>query len=149
MKVRDKVFIFWGCMDALAIVLYCAQSVRHDRIPFISDIHAFSTVVNTLSAGGYSALVILFFIFDFVLLVSLFASAWLFCLSKPFARRLALCQEFLRLVSFRCSVSLFPLALDLVGESNVWLNGILFIFSEFLKIYTLWIFNYERTVSLK
>ena len=67
MNARDKVFAFWGCMDALAIVLYCAQSVRHDRIPIISDIHDISTVVNTLSAGGYSALVILFFILDFLL----------------------------------------------------------------------------------
>lgn len=89
-------------MDALAVVLYFAQSMRHDKIPFISDIHAFSTVVNTLSAGGYSAL-----------------------------------------VGFRYSVSLFPLVLSFTGVMNVWLNGFLFILSEFLKIYSLWIYKYE------
>ncbi|WP_242447794.1 hypothetical protein [Enterobacter hormaechei] len=130
-------------MDALAIVLYCAQSVRHDRIPFISDIHAFSTVVNTLSAGGYSALVILFFILDFLLLFSFIASAWCFFARNLYARRLALYQEILRLVGFRYSVSLFPLVLSFTGVMNVWLNGFLFFLSEFLKIYSLWIYKYE------
>lgn len=147
MRARDKVFIFWGSMDALAVVLYCAQSVRHDRIPFIADMLSFITTVNTFSAGGYNALLILFFCLDFVLLLSFFASAWCFITRRPFASKLALCQEVLRLVSFRCSVALFPLFLAIAGESSVWLSGILFSVSECLKIYSLWVYKYEKVAS--
>ena len=37
----------------------------------------------------------------------------------------------------------FPLVLSFTGVMNVWLNGFLFILSEFLKIYFLWIYKYE------
>lgn len=147
MRARDKVFLFWGSMDALAVVLYCAQSVRHDRIPFIADMLSFSTAVNTFSAGGYNALLILFFCLDFVLLLSFFASAWCFITRRPFASKLALCQEVLRLVSFRCSVALFPLFLAIAGESSIWLSSILFSVSECLKIYSLWVYKYEKVAS--
>lgn len=147
MRARDKVFLFWGSMDALAVVLYCAQSVRHDRIPFIADMLSFSTAVDTFSAGGYNALLILFFCLDFVLLLSFFASAWCFITRRPFASKLALCQEVLRLVSFRCSVALFPLFLAIAGESSIWLSSILFSVSECLKIYSLWVYKYEKVAS--
>lgn len=147
MRARDKVFIFWGSMDALAVVLYCAQSVRHDRIPFIADMLSFSTAVNTFSAGGYNALLILFFCLDLMLLLSFFASAWCFITRRPFASKLALCQEVLRLVSFRCSVALFPLFLAIAGQSSVWLSSILFSVSECLKIYSLWVYKYEKVAS--
>lgn len=147
MRARDKVFLFWGSMDALAVVLYCAQSVRHDRIPFIADMLSFSTAVNTFTAGGYNALLILFFYLDFVLLLSFFASAWCFITRRPFASKLALCQEVLRLVSFRCSVALFPLFLAIAGESSIWLSSILFSVSECLKVYSLWVYKYEKVAS--
>ncbi|MGN7898276.1 hypothetical protein [Enterobacter sp. 22452] len=144
MSVKKQVFIFWGTMDALAVAVYCAQSVRHDRVPFVSDISSFSATGNWLSGGG-SGVLLLFFILDFLLLLSLFASAWCFLTGKPFASRLALCQEVFRLISFRYSVILFPLLLNIAGASNVWLYSVLFIFSEFLKIYSLWIHQYGRT----
>lgn len=144
MSVKKQVFIFWGSMDALAVAVYCAQSVRHDRVPFVSDISSFSATGNWLSGGG-SGVLLLFFILDFLLLLSLFASAWCFLTGKPFASRLALCQEVFRLISFRYSVTLFPLLLNIAGASNVWLYSVLFIFSEFLKIYSLWIHQYGRT----
>lgn len=144
MSVKKQVFIFWGTMDALAVAVYCAQSVRHDRVPFVSDISFFSATGNWLSGGG-SGVLLLFFILDFLLLLSLFASAWCFLTGKPFASRLALCQEVFRLISFRYSVTLFPLLLNLAGASSVWLYSVLFIFSEFLKIYSLWIHQYGRT----
>lgn len=144
MSVKKQVFIFWGTMDALAVAVYCAQSVRHDRVPFVSDISSFSATGNWLSGGG-SGVLLLFFILDFLLLLSLFASAWCFLTGKPFASRLALCQEVFRLISFRYSVTLFPLLLNHAGASSVWLYSVLFIFSEFLKIYSLWIHQYGRT----
>ncbi|CZZ74481.1 MULTISPECIES: hypothetical protein [Enterobacter] len=143
MSIKKRLFIFWGTMDALAVALYCAQSVRHGRVPFVSDISSFGLTGNGLSGDGHSVL-LLFFIFDLLLLVSLFASAWCFLTGKPVASKLALCQEVFRPISFRCSVTLFPLLLNLAGVSNVCLNSILFIFSEFLKIYSLWIYPYGK-----
>ncbi|UNC49866.1 hypothetical protein [Enterobacter huaxiensis] len=137
MNLKSKLWYFWGGMDILAILFYCVNAGLQNRIPFISDIMAFSGLANTVSGGGYSGLVMVFFIFDLLLLLSLFASAWFFFKRKAFAIKFALVQEVFRLISFRCSVSIFPVALSLFGISNVWLNLGLFVLSEGLKVYSL------------
>lgn len=124
-------------MDVLALLLYSINSLRQNRIPFISDIIAFTGNSDVISGGGYSFIVTLFFIFDLLLLLSLFASVWLFFKRKNVAIKFALIQEVFRLISFRCSVSLFPLLISVFGISNVWVNLGLFVISEFLKIYSL------------
>ncbi|MHC9003208.1 hypothetical protein [Enterobacter adelaidei] len=134
MNLKSKLWYFWGCMDVLAVLLYCINAFRQDRIPFISDVMAFSDLTNDVSGGG---LVTLFFILDLMLLLSLFASAWFFFKRKTYAIKFALIQEVFRLISFRCSVSLFPMLVSMFGVSNVWLNLGLFVLSELLKIYSL------------
>lgn len=134
MNLKSKLWYFWGCMDVLAVLLYCINAFRQDRIPFISDVMAFSDLANDVSGGG---LVTLFFILDLMLLLSLFASAWFFFKRKTYAIKFALIQEVFRLISFRCSVSLFPMLVSVFGVSNVWLNLGLFVLSELLKIYSL------------
>lgn len=134
MNLKSKLWYFWGCMDILAVLLYCINAFRQDRIPFISDVMAFSDLTNDVSGGG---LVTLFFILDLMLLLSLFASAWFFFKRKTYAIKFALIQEVFRLISFRCSVSLFPMLVSMFGVSNVWLNLGLFVLSELLKIYSL------------
>lgn len=134
MNLKSKLWYFWGCMDVLAVLLYCINAFRQDRIPFISDVMAFSDLTNDVSGGG---LVTLFFILDLMLLLSLFASAWFFFKRKTYAIKFALIQEVFRLISFRCSVSLFPMLVSMFGVSNIWLNLGLFVLSELLKIYSL------------
>lgn len=134
MNLKSKLWYFWGCMDVLAVLLYCINAFRQDRIPFISDVIAFSDLTNDVSGGG---LVTLFFILDLMLLLSLFASAWFFFKRKTYAIKFALIQEVFRLISFRCSVSLFPMLVSMFGVSNIWLNLGLFVLSELLKIYSL------------
>ncbi len=134
MNLKNKLWYFWGFMDVLAVLLYCINAFRQDRIPFISDVMAFSGLPNNVSGGG---LVTLFFILDLMLLLSLFVSAWFFFKRKTCAIKFALVQEVFRLISFRCSVSLFPMLVSVFGVSNVWLNLGLFLLSEFLKIYSL------------
>lgn len=77
------------------------------------------------------------FIFDLLLLLSLFISAWLFFKRKDVAIKFALAQEVFRLISFRCSVSFFPLLVSVFGITSVWVNLGLFVISELLKIYSL------------
>jgi len=124
-------------MDVLAVMLYCVNTIRQDRIPFISDIVAFSGLSSDVASGGYSALVLLFFILDLLLLLLLFASAWFFFKRKTYAIKFAIIQEVLRLISFRCSVTLFPLLVTVFGISSIWLNLGLFILSECLKLYSM------------
>ncbi|HII4350118.1 TPA: hypothetical protein ACY4O8_001022 [Enterobacter cloacae] len=137
MNLKSKLWYFWGCMDVLALLLYSVNSLRQDRIPFISDLITFTATSDVVSGGGYKFIVTLFFIFDFLLLLSLFVSAWIFFKRKDVAIKFALAQEFFRLISFRCSVSFFPLLISVLGISSVWVNLGLFVISELLKVYSL------------
>lgn len=137
MNLKSKLWYFWGSMDVLALLLYSVNSLRQDRIPFISDLIAFTGTSDVVSGGGYNFIVTLFFIFDLLLLLSLFISAWLFFKKKDVAIKFALIQEVFRLISFRCSVSFFPLLVSVFGISSVWVNLGLFVISELLKVYSL------------
>ncbi|MCW4782083.1 hypothetical protein [Enterobacter chuandaensis] len=137
MNLKSKLWYFWGCMDVLALLLYCVNSLRQDRIPFVSDIIAFTGTSDIVSGGGYNFIVTLFFICDLLLLLSLFGSAWLFFKRKSVAIKFALVQEIFRLISFRCSVSIFPLLISVFGISSAWVILGLFVISELLKVYSL------------
>lgn len=137
MNLKSKLWYFWGSMDVLALLLYSVNSLRQDRIPFISDLIAFTGTSDVVSGGGYYFIVTLFFIFDLLLLLSLFISAWLFFKKKDVAIKFALIQEVFRLISFRCSVSFLPLLVSVFGISSVWVNLGLFVISELLKVYSL------------
>jgi hypothetical protein len=88
-------------MDVLAILLYAINSLRQDRIPFISDIIAFTGNSDVISGGGYS-FIVTFFIFDLLLLLSLFASAWMFFKRKMLRLSLPLFRK--SFVSFHSDV---------------------------------------------
>lgn len=137
MNLKSKLWYFWGSMDVLALLLYSVNSLRQDRIPLISDLIAFTGTSDVVSGGGYNFIVTLFFIFDLLLLLSLFISAWLFFKRKDVAIKFALAQEVFRLISFRCSVAFFPLLVSVFGITSVWVNLGLFVISELLKIYSL------------
>ena len=137
MNLKSKLWYFWGSMDVLALLLYSVNSLRQDRIPLISGLIAFTGTSDVVSGGGYNFIVTLFFIFDLLLLLSLFISAWLFFKRKDVAIKFALAQEVFRLISFRCSVSFFPLLVSVFGITSVWVNLGLFVISELLKIYSL------------
>lgn len=137
MNLKSKLWYFWGSMDVLALLLYSVNSLRQDRIPLISDLIAFTGTSDVVSGGGYNFIVTLFFIFDLLLLLSLSISAWLFFKRKDVAIKFALAQEVFRLISFRCSVSFFPLLVSVFGITSVWVNLGLFVISELLKIYSL------------
>ncbi|HCD4505646.1 TPA: hypothetical protein NBQ95_003674, partial [Enterobacter kobei] len=129
MNLKSKLWYFWGSMDVLALLLYSVNSLRQDRIPLISDLIAFTGTSDVVSGGGYNFIVTLFFIFDLLLLLSLFISAWLFFKRKDVAIKFALAQEVFRLISFRCSVSFFPLLVSVFGITSVWVNLGLFVIS--------------------
>lgn len=144
MTGKNKVFFFWGGMDILAIILYCVNSVRMGRIPVISDTQSFIELWYAHNAVVPGIFVMILFILDLVLLLSFVVSAILFFKRKHWAVKFALFQEVFRLISFRCSVSLFPLLVGVTDISNVWVNLILFIISETLKLYSLKYYKYVQ-----
>lgn len=135
MTIKEKVFYFWGVMDALAILLYFINSFKQGRVPYFTDINDFSHLFKlTLGQGFYGVFVAIFFVMDIIFLLSLFVSAWLFYKKNPYAVRFSFAQELLRLVSFRCSVAFLPLILVLFGIKHAWMNLALFCLSEIVKV---------------
>ncbi|WP_227009495.1 MULTISPECIES: hypothetical protein [Enterobacter cloacae complex] len=147
MTVKDKVFFFWGGMDILAIILYCVNSVLKGRLPFVSDALSFTDLWSAHSALVPGILVLLLFALDLGLLLSFVLSAIFFFKRKRCAVKFALFQEVFRLISFRCSVSFFPLLADITGISNVWVTLVLFMISETLKLYSLIYYKYTKKVA--
>jgi hypothetical protein len=114
------------------------------RIPVISDTQSFIDLWYAHNAVVPGIFVMVLFILDLGLLLSFVVSAILFFKRKHWAVKFALFQEVFRLISFRCSVSLFPLLVGVTGISNVWVNLILFIISETLKLYSLKYYKYVQ-----
>ncbi|QRG80035.1 hypothetical protein [Citrobacter sp. R56] len=140
MKLKTKVFYFWGGMDALAILIYCVHVLWQGGIPLISDILSFSRISDTGTVTGngiYNTIVTLLFALDVILFVSLFISAWLFFTQNRYAVRFAFIQEVLRFTSLRCSISVFPLMAGLSEPASMFFNIFLFATSEVVKIYSL------------
>lgn len=140
MKLKTKVFYFWGSMDVLAILIYCTHVLWQGGIPFITDISSFNHISGngTVTGSGiYSTIVTLFFVLNVILFVSLFISAWLFFTRNRYAVRFAFIQEVLRFTSFQCSISVFPLMAGLSEPGNLFLNIYLFVVSEVVKIASL------------
>lgn len=131
MSAKRKLFCFWGCMDALALVVYVIHSLRHGRVPFVTDVQAFFLAGDDRFFGIAPGLL---FLLDATLLLSLFVSAWLFLNGSRYALHFALGQELLRFIAFRSSVTLLPLFIGVTGLTNPWVNLPLFLLGEAVKI---------------
>lgn len=140
MTSGEKVFVFWGAMDALALGSYCAFSLHSGRTPFYADIHSFYTHYASFGAAGWMGTLIQgLFLVGLVLLASLAFSAWSFIVKKQINSLFFWCQQTLRLLTLKCSVALFPLLLYFVDDHVILAPVILFLVSEALKIGTvLW-----------
>ncbi|KFC01029.1 putative membrane protein [Trabulsiella guamensis ATCC 49490] len=135
MNFKNKQFLFWGIMDALAFLSYCFFSLTRHRIPFISDIREVIATIDIV-IGGDSAgtLLIGYFICELLMLVSLLVSAYLFLRKKTAAITFAFVQEILRFITMKCSIAIFPIVLTVTGFSVLAINVGLFLLSEMIKI---------------
>ncbi|WP_054180219.1 hypothetical protein [Trabulsiella odontotermitis] len=135
MNSKNKQFLFWGVMDALAFLSYCFFSLARHRIPFISDIREVIATVDMVTGGdSASTLLIGYFICELLMLVSLLASAYLFLSKKSAAIPFAFVQEILRFITMKCSIAIFPIVLTVTGFSVLAVNVGLFLLSEAIKI---------------
>jgi len=135
MNLRNKIFIFWGVMDVLALLGYLFFSMQSGNVPFYSDISAFYSNYGRLGVSGVTgALMQLMFFINIVLIVSLIFSAWSFLSKKNINMIFFVVQEIARVFSLKCSVALIPMMLHLTGFRSALVAIVLFVLSEALKI---------------
>lgn len=135
MNLRNKIFIFWGVMDVLALLGYLFFSMQSGNVPFYSDISAFYSNYGRLGVSGVTGgLMQLMFFINIVLIVSLIFSAWSFLTKKNINMIFFVVQEIARVFSLKCSVALIPMMLHLTGYRSALVAIVLFVLSEALKI---------------
>ncbi|XCW75776.1 hypothetical protein ABZS17G119_03900 [Kosakonia cowanii] len=135
MNLRNKIFIFWGVMDVLALLGYLFFSMQSGNVPFYSDISAFYSNYGRLGVSGVTGgLMQLMFFINIVLIVSLIFSAWSFLSKKNINMIFFVVQEIARVFSLKCSVALIPMMLHLTGFRSALVAIVLFVLSEALKI---------------
>jgi len=135
MSLKNKIFVFWGIMDVLALVSYVVFSLQGGNIPFYSDIKGFYNTYPQLGVSGLMGGVLQFlFLINIALIVSLVFSAWTMTVKKDINNIFFIVQEIARLLSLKCSLTLIPLFLHVSGFSVAWVAIVLFLLSEALKI---------------
>lgn len=135
MNLRNKIFIFWGVMDVLALLGYLFFSMQSGNVPFYSDISAFYSNYGRLGVSGVTGgLMQLMFFINIVLIVSLIFSAWSFLTKKNINMIFFVVQEIARVFSLKCSVALIPMMMHLTGFRSALIAIVLFVLSEALKI---------------
>ena len=135
MNLRNKIFIFWGVMDVLALLGYLFYSLQSGNVPFYSDIRAFySNYAHLDVSGGTGGLIQLIFFINTALVFSLLFSAWSFLAKKNINMVFLVAQEIARVCSLKCSVALIPMMLHLTGLRSALVAIVLFVLSEALKI---------------
>jgi uncharacterized membrane protein YtjA (UPF0391 family) len=135
MNLRNKIFIFWGVMDVLALLGYLFFSMQSGNVPFYSDISAFYSNYGRLGVSGVTGgLMQLMFFINIVLIVSLIFSAWSFLTKKNINMIFLVVQEIARVFSLKCSVALIPMMMHLTGFRSALVAIVLFVLSEALKI---------------
>lgn len=135
MNLRNKILIFWGVMDVLALLGYLFFSIQSGNVPFYSDISAFYSNYGRLGVSGVTGgLMQLMFFINIVLIVSLIFSAWSFLAKKNINMIFFVVQEIARVFSLKCSVALIPMMMHLTGFRSALVAIVLFVLSEALKI---------------
>ncbi|KNC92126.1 hypothetical protein GM30_19020 [Trabulsiella odontotermitis] len=138
MNSKNNIFLFWGIMDVIAFLSYCLFSLARHRMPFISDIHAVIAIVENVTEGNSSSILLFgYFICNLLMLISLPVSAFLFLRKKAAAIPFACAQEILRFITIKCSIAIFPIVLTLTGFSMLAVNVGLFLLSEAIKMSSL------------
>lgn len=139
MNLKNKVFIFWGCMDVLAIVMYCFFSFYKGNIPLYSDVRNFYNVFISLEVSGWTGFFILImFTLHLIMQLSLFYSAYALLKKNNLSVWFLCCQEILRAFSLTCSLAFIPFILHFIHGYPSHLGASLFIFSEICKVGTFW-----------
>lgn len=135
MSLKNKIYLFWGIMDVLALAGYLFFSVQSGSIPFYSDIHGFYTNYAQLGVSGFAGgLIQLLFFINIALIVSLAFSGWWMIVKKDINNIFFIVQEIGRVFSLKCSIALIPLIMHFTDIRSPWSAILLFVLSEVIKI---------------
>lgn len=135
LSLKNKIFVFWGCMDILAVIIYFAASLYGGRIPFYSDIEGFYKNIASMNVSETMLFYLQFlFLLNILMNLSLFYSSYAFVVKKNMGVTFFCCQEVLRIFSITCSLSFIPILLRFVDGYPWYLGVSFFIFSEVCKV---------------
>ncbi|MDD7998526.1 hypothetical protein FEI17_25290 [Kosakonia radicincitans] len=135
MSLKNKIYLFWGIMDVLALAGYLFFSIQGGSIPFYSDIHGFYSNYAQLGVSGLTGgLIQLLFFINIALIVSLAFSGWWMIAKKDINNIFLIVQEIGRVFSLKCSIALIPLIMHFSDVRSPWIAILLFVLSEVVKI---------------
>lgn len=135
MSLKNKIYLFWGIMDVLALAGYLFFSLQGGNVPFYSDIHGFYTNYGQLGVNGLTGGVIqLLFFINIALVISLAFSGWWMIVKKDINNIFFIVQEIGRVFSLKCSIALIPLIMHFSAVRSPWIAILLFVLSEAIKI---------------
>lgn len=148
MSYKDKILVFWGAMDTLALVSYFVFSLKMGHVPFWSDIQLFYANLTLMDVRGMDLLFLqsLFFIY-LGLMFSLFISAYIFLRRAKISLLFIGLQEMMRILSLTCSVAIFPLILHAMRIDDARVGIVLFAISETLKVGSLFWLRKRRVLT--
>lgn len=127
MKIK-WLYLFWGVMDLIYIVLFCYLGFSQGKIPFYSDIKSFA-----LLSAEHGALSVVLFLLSLSLNVSIVVSMLLFFCRKSSVSYLVYIQTPLRLLFTVPSISFFLWFAKAGGATSAMLLFALLLLSEVIK----------------
>ncbi|MFW0757278.1 hypothetical protein ACN1C3_21510 [Pseudomonas sp. H11T01] len=138
MTVRNRleassVWWIWGILDALSVAWYVVSSVRHNRVPYLTDM--FDAFELLQDQGPVQAVIVAV---SWALQLSIIVSALLFLTRRSEAKWLGFAQIPLRLIFLVPSISVVLLGAQIFPGYSPMLMMALIVGSEIVKGGTLW-----------
>lgn len=135
LEARRSAFVhyFWGALDLVYLSWYIVESLKRDKVPFLSDL----LLINDAYKHSGILIGIVYSYLGWLLSLSVCLSAILLLLRRNSAKFFCYVQSPVRVVYLAPSLSLiYFLPESLRGDP--WVIGLVLIFSELSKIFSLW-----------
>ncbi|WP_263069857.1 hypothetical protein [Enterobacter huaxiensis] len=135
MTAKEKVFYFWGVMDAVGAVYYSYGSWEFLGGSWVLATVNLGMIFYLAMFGGVDEMLKGTYYLIYTLTpLTLILSSWFFFKKKYYAVEFAMVQEIFRIIALRCSLPLLPMIVSGLGWSGLTINISILVFSEILKI---------------
>ncbi|WP_189395694.1 hypothetical protein [Pseudomonas laurentiana] len=129
---KSVVWFVWGGLDALYLVWYVLGSLRHKKIPYLTDLENTLALLGELGSAQVAMVAL-----SWVLQLSIFVSCFLFLTRRDAARWVAYSQLPLRLFFIVPSVSVLLVGVQFFPGYSPLLMIVLVVVSEVIKFWSL------------
>ncbi|ATR84552.1 hypothetical protein CS390_19465 [Pseudomonas sp. HLS-6] len=129
---KSVVWFVWGGLDALYLAWYVMGSLRHEKIPYLTDLESTVALLGELGPAQVVMVVL-----SWVLQLSICVSCFLFLARRDAARWVGYSQLPLRLFFIVPSVSVLLVGVQFFPDYSPLLMVVLVIVSEVIKFWSL------------